>query len=135
MSYAEDLKHPRWQERRLRVLEAAGFRCQRCDSNERQLHAHHKVYLRGHRLWDYPDGQLECLCDQCHDAAHAHKERLEVELAKHPTSMLPTITTLMDKLGAVMTAVYPAQRTDAQNALQDELDALEDLQRGPGGAD
>lgn len=132
MSYAEDIKHPRWQERRLRVLEGAGFSCQRCGSNERQLHAHHKVYLRGHRLWDYPDAPLECLCDKCHDLAHAHKERLEVTVAQHPSAMLPVLNKLIDRLGEAMTATSVAQRVDAMNAVQDELDAIEDLRRGDG---
>jgi hypothetical protein len=132
LTYAEDLKHPLWQQRRLRVLERANWTCQRCGSVDRQLHAHHKVYLRGHRLWDYPDDLLECLCERCHDLAHAQKSRLDLLVAQHPTAALPAINRLVDKLGAVMAANSPAQRIDARNRLQDELDAIEDFKRGAG---
>lgn len=134
MSYAEDLKHPRWQERRLRVLERAGFRCERCSSDERQLHAHHKAYLRGNRLWDYPDDMLECLCDSCHDFAHAQKSRIDQQLARHPSSELPILSRLFDKLGECWKADPGPQRVDAINRLNDELDALQDFDRGPGGS-
>ncbi len=132
MSYYEDLKHPLWQQRRLRVFELAAFTCVRCRATESQLHAHHKVYLKGRRLWDYPDDLLECLCDDCHERAHEQKSRLEIMVAQHPTSMLPTITRLMGKLGAAMTATDRMQRVGALNSLQDELDAIEDFRRGPG---
>ena len=49
MSYSEDLKHPLWQQCRLRVFDRAGWKCQRCGSETTQLHAHHKTYIRGLR--------------------------------------------------------------------------------------
>lgn len=130
MNYHEQLRHPLWQRRRLEVLSAAGFVCVRCGSADRQLHAHHKIYLRGRTLWDYADDLLECLCDECHDLAHAGKGRIDMLLAQHPTSELPAIARLMEGLGRAMTAESPQQRTDAMNALQDELDAIEDFRRG-----
>lgn len=121
-----------WQRRRLRVLELADFTCQRCGACDTQLHAHHKVYVRGGRLWEYADHLLECLCDPCHDTVHAQKTKLELVLAQHPSARLPAITKLMAKLGAVLSADDPRKRVDAENALQDELDAIEDHKRGAG---
>jgi hypothetical protein len=132
LSYADDLKHPLWQQRRLRVLEHAGWACECCGDTESQLHAHHKVYLKGHKPWEYEDGQLECLCDGCHSRAHALLKQLEMAVAEHPTSTLPALARLVGKLGDALSAEHPIQRVDARNALQDELDALEDFRRGSG---
>lgn len=135
MNYAEQLKHPHWQRRRLEVLNSAGFTCVRCGNADRQLHAHHKVYIRGRMAWDYPDTLLECLCDACHDKAHEQKDRLDLVVAKHPTSELPVLARLFDRLGAAMTAEHPQQRISAINSLQDELDAIDDYRRGAGSGD
>jgi hypothetical protein len=128
VSYVDDLKHPKWQERRLRVLERAGWACEWCGDTENQLHAHHKVYLKGHKPWEYEDSQLECLCDGCHGRAHALLKQLELAVAEQPTSVLPVLAKLVGKLGDA----EPMQRVDARNALQDELDAIEDYRRGSG---
>ena len=132
MNYADDLRHPLWQRRRLRVLECAGWKCECCGDTEGQLHAHHKVYVRGRRPWQYDDDQLECLCDGCHERAHAQLKQLELAVAAHPTSALPALAKLFDKLGDVLSAESPGQRIDARNALEDELEVILDLRRGAG---
>ena len=132
-NYAERLKHPLWQRKRLHVLQRADWTCQACGSTSTQLHAHHKVYIKGRLPWDYPDNLLECLCDPCHERAHAHLQRLELTVAEQPSALLPHITRMMVKLGAAMSATDRTQRVDALNALHDELDAVEDFERGPGG--
>jgi hypothetical protein len=132
MSYADDLKHPLWQRCRLRVFERAGFRCERCESDSRQLHAHHKLYHRGRKPWDYPDDLLECLCDACHSQAHAERDALEMMIAKHPTAIVPTMTRIFGKLGEALASGDFSARTHLMNAVQDEIDAIEDLRRGPG---
>lgn len=129
MSYADDLKHPLWQRCRLRVLETAGWRCSRCGDDDRQLHAHHKAYIRGRRPWEYPLDMLECLCDECHSKAHAERDLLDLAIAKRPTSEVPALTRLVGRVTAVLTADSPQQRVDAMNALQDELDCIEDDRR------
>lgn len=131
-TYSEQLKHPQWQKRRLEVLQAANFSCQRCGDTERQLHAHHKAYVRGRLPWDYPADMLECLCDPCHELAHEQKNRIDQQLARHPTSDLPVLSRLFDKLGDCWKAEPGPQRIDAINRLNDELDALQDFERGGG---
>lgn len=70
-SYYEQLKHPKWQEKRLKVLEREGFTCQWCGSDETTLHAHHTYYEKNAAPWEYPDNSLLCLCETCHKEAHA----------------------------------------------------------------
>ena len=69
MSYAEKLRDPRWQKRRLGVLERAGWKCQNCGNREMELQVHHLVY--GGEPWDASDDTLECLCRECHQEREA----------------------------------------------------------------
>lgn len=64
-NYSDKLKDPRWQKKRLEVLERAGWKCQVCDNDKDTLHVHHLAY-KG-EPWDAPDELLECLCEGCHN--------------------------------------------------------------------
>ena len=84
-SYTEKLKHPKWQQKRLRIMDRAGFACEWCGSTENQLHVHHAYYERDLEPWDYPDETLYCLCDVCHAKAQAEKVTVHKEIAHiHP---------------------------------------------------
>ena len=72
-SYAEKLKHPNWQRKRLAILNRAGFKCEECGDGESTLHVHHCFYLPGREPWEYEDDELRALCQSCHD------ERADVE--------------------------------------------------------
>lgn len=61
---------PRWKELRETVLASAGYRCECCGDEEKRLHAHHMFYLAGHKLWEYDDHYLCCLCEDCHNDWH-----------------------------------------------------------------
>lgn len=74
MTYSEQLKSPKWQKRRLQVLEAAGWKCCNCHKEDRQLQVHHGAYLRGVDLWDYPPEMFHVLCDKCHKKVSGHIE-------------------------------------------------------------
>lgn len=81
MNYAQQMKHPLWQRKRLEVLELADFQCSSCGTKEETLHVHHPVYRRGAMIWEYEADELQCLCDSCHKEAHAIDERLKKSLA------------------------------------------------------
>lgn len=66
MTYAEKLKDPRWQKRRLRILERDDFTCQFCFDSESTLHVHHLWYENGDP-WDTSDDSLITLCEECHE--------------------------------------------------------------------
>ena len=40
-SYKKLLKDPRWQKKRLKVLERAGWACEECGDTKTELHVHH----------------------------------------------------------------------------------------------
>jgi len=69
MSYAEKLRDPRWQRKRLEALESANWECDHCEESQKTLSVHHKFYVNGREPWDYSIRQLEVLCDDCHREA------------------------------------------------------------------
>lgn len=73
MTYAEKLKDPRWQKRRLSVLEAAKWACEDCRAKDKELQVHHCVYIKGLEPWEYDISLLMCLCSYC----HKHRQDLE----------------------------------------------------------
>lgn len=75
-SYAQKLRDPRWQKKRLEVLEAAGWKCELCGDSENTLHVHHKQYFRGREPWDYAGDQLAALCECCHESMHESDDLL-----------------------------------------------------------
>lgn len=68
MTYSEKLKDPRWQRKRLAILDRDNFTCQHCQDTTKTLHVHHLDYLHGKEPWDYDDTFLLTLCEDCHQA-------------------------------------------------------------------
>lgn len=82
MSYKDDLKDVRWQQKRLKILERDKWKCQKtnCSTPEYLLQVHHLDYFPGIKPWDYPDDMLLTLCDNCHGKENGRTE-LERNLA------------------------------------------------------
>lgn len=85
MTYAEQLRDPRWQKKRLKILDRDNWTCQekRCKTTTKNLQVHHLQYLQGINVWDYPDDMLLTLCEDCHK-----KENERPELEKHLANTL-----------------------------------------------
>lgn len=66
-NYLELLKHPKWQKKRLGILEAHDFTCDECGDTEATLHVHHRFYKKKAKPWEYEDGDFAVLCVTCHD--------------------------------------------------------------------
>lgn len=82
MTYAEQLKSPMWQRKRLEILDLNDFSCENCGDSEATLHVHHKLYIKGRMAWDYNSDQLASLCEACHQSEHAFRSDLD-ELVAH----------------------------------------------------
>jgi hypothetical protein len=65
ITYAEKLKDPRWQKKRLEIFQRDQFRCMECFSDEKSLQVHHKAY-KGKDPWDTPNDFLITYCEGCH---------------------------------------------------------------------
>jgi hypothetical protein len=64
--YIEKLKDPRWQKKRLEILERDGFTCQYCSDKDSTLHVHHLHYLPNKDPWEYDNRYLITYCEKCH---------------------------------------------------------------------
>lgn len=75
--YKEQLLDPRWQKRRLEVMQYANWRCQVCGADKKTLHCHHSYYTKGKMAWQYPKGAIICVCEDCHRKIHPEKTAVE----------------------------------------------------------
>lgn len=82
--YNEHLKNPRWQKKRLEILNRDKFSCVVCgkgiDTNT-SLHVHHITYRKGCMPWEYDNSNFVTLCAHCH--AEAHNRDLNICLSFH----------------------------------------------------
>ena len=85
MTYSEKLKSPKWQKKRLEILNRDEFRCKLCGDEKSTLHVHHKIYEYGNDPWNYNNSLLVTLCADCHETEEINiKEysRLLIETLK-----------------------------------------------------
>lgn len=97
MTYAEKLKDPRWQKKRLRILERDGFKCLYCSDTDKTLHVHHGYYESGKDPWDYEDDTLHTLCEDCHVSIEEIKRDIHLEIGRVHPVMLHVIMKYIQK--------------------------------------
>lgn len=67
MEYLKQIQHPKWQRKRLEILNRDNFTCQLCGEKEKLLDVHHLIYFSGNMIWEYDNELLITLCnDKCH---------------------------------------------------------------------
>lgn len=120
-AYVEKLKDPRWQKKRLKILERDDWTCQACSSSEKTLHVHHKVYLPSKEPWDIPENLLITLCEDCHD-----KEKEEMT-----ASINVLIQTVKEKWlsGDVLDFAFAINNLECDRNPQDLIRALAEFFR------
>lgn len=64
MTYKEKLLDPRWQKKRLEILDRDNFTCQCCGDKTKTLNIHHKSYYNN--PWDVISSELITYCVDCH---------------------------------------------------------------------
>ena len=65
-AYSDKLRDPRWQKKRLEILQRDEFCCQFCFDSENTLAVHHRYYWPGYEPWEYEDDAYVTLCQSCH---------------------------------------------------------------------
>lgn len=75
MDYSEKLKDPRWQKKRLKILERDEWMCSRCGDDKKTLHVHHLEY--NGEPWETKDKNLETLCEDCHRFEHDFEQWID----------------------------------------------------------
>jgi hypothetical protein len=81
-TYLDKLKNPKWQKKRLEILNRDKFECQSCYDTESMLVVHHRVYEKGCEPWEYDNKYLVTLCEDCHTKEHEEKLQYESLLLK-----------------------------------------------------
>lgn len=79
--YLEKLKDPRWQKKRLEIMERDRWACQLCGDEESTLMIHHFYYEKSNP-WDCENKSLITLCESCHQKEHEERGELEKILLK-----------------------------------------------------
>jgi len=80
--YAQKLRDPRWQKKRLEIFERDHWTCQQCMLGDETLHAHHLWYERNADPWDYPNDALLTLCESCHESEGAERRASDQDAIK-----------------------------------------------------
>lgn len=100
-TYYEQLKDPRWQRKRLEVMERDGFECVVCGSGEKTLNVHHGYYEKGLAPWEYDSQTLWTICEDCHKAIELWRLVINRSIGAIDPSDLPKVFGLI--LGGRMT--------------------------------
>lgn len=69
LKYDQLLRDPRWQKKRLLILQRDNFTCVLCEDCRTTLAVHHEKY-KGNP-WDIEDKHLKTVCIHCHAVIHA----------------------------------------------------------------
>lgn len=73
-TYSEKLKSPKWQKKRLEILNIHGFKCDICKAEDKTIHVHHRFYIKGREPWEYDNDVFQVLCERCHNSHHKESE-------------------------------------------------------------
>ena len=111
MNYKEQIKSPKWQKKRLEVLELRGFKCEECKCEDKQLHVHHRFYIKGRKYWEYDNDVLQVLCEDCHQKEHEKPEEIDAY-----------------KAGKLFLSCLPKGKQDFDTA-KDALDLFKEIPR------
>lgn len=58
-------------------MAAANWKCGVCGDDREELNVHHTIYSLDCEPWEYPEGNLRCLCRTCHTLSHLPEAKIE----------------------------------------------------------
>lgn len=88
MTYYQKLKDPRWQKRRLEVMQRDGFKCRDCGRTDLTLHVHHCAYA-ARDPWEARDNVLLTLCEECHEIRQQFEDDARTSIGLITAKMTP----------------------------------------------
>ena len=110
-SYSQLLRDPRWQRKRLEILNRDDWRCQICAQIDKPLNVHHLFYIKGRAPWQYLDSAFTTLCDEC----HVHLEDIDAP-----------VTELVDRWEWLIDAAMGSTTEDGIEYLAHVFESLQD---------
>lgn len=78
LTYSDKLRDPRWQKKRLEVMQRDNWTCLVCGDKKSPLNVHHKRYFPLLDPWEYDISGLETLCEKCHAKHHKIKPKISI---------------------------------------------------------
>ncbi len=105
-TYFEKLKDPRWQKKRLGILNMDSFTCQLCKSSENSLHVHHGYYQANTEPWEYEDNSLITLCESCHMSIESVRKNIIQIMGYLTPDELMTLESKVILIGDVYERMY-----------------------------
>jgi|SRR6185503_856277 len=102
--YLEKLRDPRWQRKRLEIMQRDEFMCQMCFDSENTLNVHHNYYKPNADPWNYPAEALVTLCESCHQDETENRRAEEQALL----DVLRRIGFKAGHINGLMSAMYQA---------------------------
>jgi 5-methylcytosine-specific restriction endonuclease McrA len=99
MTYAEKLRSPHWQKKRLEILQRDNWKCCHCGADDVNLQVHHLVYAKHNNPWDYDNHCYQTLCENCHEQRQELTDKLtnalRLAIKDVPTERLEIVTQRM----------------------------------------
>lgn len=118
-----DYLNPKWQKKRLEILDRDNFTCKVCDDKDNTLHVHHMYYIKDRKVWDYQNHALYTLCEECHEHVHSikdHKYAPSFDRIIWITSMMETMKDQGISHNGYYRAIFESL-TDSQGFFDHEL--------------
>lgn len=117
-NYAQLLRDPRWQKKRLQIMERDNWTCVECAATEKTFNVHHKIYRKGAKPWEYEDCDLVCLCEDCHLSVTRTTRELKESLATLGADDLERVLGYVKGLNIVNQAFDDAVPSPEPNAVR-----------------
>lgn len=107
-TYGELLKDPRWQKKRLEIMQRDNFMCQECGDDKSPLAVHHLIYYTNRLPWEYDNDELKTLCEGCHISLHDDYESVKKIASQFNAEVLHYAVDILWK----MAFLYPPDCAD-----------------------
>ena len=94
-TWADNYKDPRWQKKRLEIMERDGFKCRGCGADDKTLNVHHSYYDKGKMPWEYGNNTLVTFCGECHEKRHNNQKDILRQMGRLPNDTFFALYYLM----------------------------------------
>lgn len=108
MTYSKKLQDPRWQKKRLKILERDNWACQLCGDRTTTFNIHHIKYSS--EPWDAPNENLISLCYHCHSLVSFLNDSTIHKVVKYTGAQPSTyfLIALIDNNTSILASPYIA---------------------------
>ena len=95
--YSKSLRDPRWQKKRLEIMQRDDFTCQYCGAKDKPLNVHHIGYEKGKKPWEYAHRKMITLCEDCHRHEHKSEDNIKsfIDFFRKDGVLMPEIEAIL----------------------------------------